>query len=271
MPMIVITGASSGIGKATAKYFAEQGWKVAATMRTPERETELTQLDNITLYQLDVTDEASVDNATTQILNDFGTVDVVLNNAGYALAGPFEASTPEEIERQFDVNVFGLMNVTRAFLPQFRAQGTGLFLNVSSMGGRITFPLMSLYHSTKWAVEGFSESLSYELTEQGIQVKIIEPGGVDTDFSGRSMVFASRDDLNVYDATVNKMVEARKNAGSTGRSTAQQLAEAIYEAATDGKNQLRYLIGGDAEQLVGLRIAQGDNAFVAAMRQRMLV
>lgn len=193
---------------------------------------------------------------------------MVLNNAGYGLMGPFEAATPEQVQHQFDVNVFGLMRVPRAFLPHFRANGAGLFLNVSSTGGLITFPLVSLYHSTKWAVEGFSESLSYELSELGIQVKLIEPGGVDTDFGGRSMVLASQDGLTDYDATVAKVVAAREN--TTGRSTAEQLAEAIYEAATDGKNQLRYLIGADAEQLVGLRKAQGDDAYVAAITQQML-
>jgi NADP-dependent 3-hydroxy acid dehydrogenase YdfG len=160
MKTIVITGSSSGIGQATAKHFAEQGWKVAATMRTPENETELNQIQGISLYALDVTDETSVANAAQQILSDFETVNVVLNNAGYAAAGPFEAATPEQVERQFDTNVIGLMRVTKAFLPHFRANNAGLFLNVSSIGGRVTFPFISLYHSTKWAVEGFSESLS---------------------------------------------------------------------------------------------------------------
>lgn len=269
MKTIVITGSSSGIGKATAKYFAEQGWKVAATMRTPEKETELNQLDNVSLYALDVTDEASIAAATEQILSDFGTVDVVLNNAGYAIAGAFESATPEQVKRQFDTNVLGLMSVTRAFLPHFRANGAGLFLNVSSIGGLVTFPLMSLYHGTKWAVEGFSESLSYELSELGIQVKIIEPGGVDTDFSGRSMTFAAREGLTAYDEMLGKF---QANWGKSGltRSTAEFLAKGIYTATTDGKTQLRYLIGPDAEQVYGMRQQVGDDAFVAGMKQRML-
>lgn len=269
MKSIVITGASSGIGKATAKYFAEQGWKVAATMRHPENETELTQLANVTLYPLDVTDEASIASATKQIIGDFGTVDVVLNNAGYGLIGAFEAASPEQIKRQFDTNVFGLMSVTRAFLPHFRSNGAGLFLNVSSIGGLITFPLISLYHSTKWAVEGFSESLSYELGELGIQVKIIEPGGVDTDFSGRSMVFAAKEGLEAYDETVGKF-QANWGKSESNGSTAEFLAEEIYKATTDGKSQLRYLIGADAEQTYGLRQQVGDDAFIAGMKERML-
>jgi NADP-dependent 3-hydroxy acid dehydrogenase YdfG len=269
MSTIVITGASSGIGKATAKYFTEQGWQVAATMRTPDNETELNQIEGISLYALDVTDPASIENATRQILADFDTVDVVLNNAGYAVAGAFEAATPGQIERQFDTNVIGLMRVTKAFLPHFRANKAGLFMNVSSIGGRITFPFISLYHSTKWAVEGFSESLAYELGELGIQVKIIEPGGVDTDFGGRSMVFAANESLTDYDEAIGKFQASMANSG-LGRSTAEFQAAGIYAAATDGKAQLRYLIGEDAVQTYAMRKQVGDDAFIAGMRQRML-
>ena len=268
MKSIVITGSSSGIGKATAKYFTEKGWKVAATMRTPEKETELTELENVSLYALDVTDDASIAAATEQIISDLGTVDVVLNNAGYGLMGPFEAASPEAIKQQFDTNVFGLMSVTRAFLPHFRANGAGMFLNVSSIGGRITFPLISLYHSTKWAVEGFSESLAYELGQLGIQVKIIEPGGVSTDFGGRSMAFAAKDGLTAYDEMAATF-QAKVAASGLEYSTAEFLAEGIYNAATDGKNQLRYLIGPDAEQLYAMRQEVGDDAFIAGMKERM--
>ena len=268
MQSIVITGSSSGIGKATAKYFAEQGWKVAATMRTPEKETELTEFNNVSVYQLDVTDQDSIDTAVAQIINDFGTIDVVLNNAGYGLMGPFEVATREQIKRQFDTNVFGLMEVTRAFLPHFRANKAGLFMNVSSIGGRITFPFISLYHSTKWAVEGYSESLSYELSGLGIQVKIIEPGGVQTDFGGRSMDFATNADITDYNAMMTKFQENIAASGLAG-STSEQLAEAIYIAATDGKDQLRYLIGEDANQLYGSRTEVGDDAFIAGMKQRV--
>ena len=267
MKTIVITGASSGIGKATAKYFAEQGWRVAATMRTPENETELNQIDNIRLYQLDVTDQTSIDNVVAQVLSDYETVDVVLNNAGYALSGPFEAATSAQIRRQFDTNVFGLMEVTRAFLPHFRANKAGLFLNVSSIGGRITYPLISLYHSTKWAVEGFSESLAFELGELGIQVKLIEPGGVSTDFGGRSMDMAMPVDHPDYMPLAQKVMAAFQTRGPA--STAEQIAAGIYEATTDGKPQLRYLLGEDAKQSYAMREQVGDDAFMAGMRQQM--
>lgn len=270
MKTIIITGASSGIGKATAKHFAEKGWKVAATMRKPENENELAQTNNINLYQLDVTDQTSIDNATKQILNEYETVDVVLNNAGYGLAGPFEAASREQIKRQFDTNVFGLMEVTRAFLPHFRANNAGLFLNVSSIGGRITIPYISLYHSTKWAVEGFTEALAYELGELGIQVKLIEPGAVSTDFGGRSLDMAMPDNLPEYMPGVQKYMTARANGTWPDGSTAEQIAEQIYTAATDGKEQLRYLLGDDAKQIYAMREQVGDDAFVADIRRRML-
>ncbi|MEO1436911.1 MAG: SDR family NAD(P)-dependent oxidoreductase, partial [Bacteroidota bacterium] len=146
---IFITGSSSGIGKATAKYFAEKGWGVAATMRRPEAEKDLNEIDNVKLYKLDVTDEATIERAVRKSIDHFGKIDVVLNNAGYGTAGPFEAATQKQIKRQFDTNLFGLMDVTRAFLPHFREHKDGLYMNVSSIGGLVTFPTFSLYHSTK--------------------------------------------------------------------------------------------------------------------------
>lgn len=267
MKTIVITGASSGIGKATATHFASHGWRVAATMRDPENETDLKRHDGITLYQLDVTDQTSIEDAVSHILTDFNMVDVVLNNAGYALSGPFEATTLEQIHRQFDVNVFGLMAVTRAFLPYFRANKAGMFINVSSLGGRITYPFTSLYHATKWAVEGFSESLSFELGELGIQVKLIELGAVATDFSGRSMVMALPNELPDYAEAGQKFMAAMANSDRVP-ATAEQIATGIYEAATDGKAQLRYPLG-DAEQTLYMRAQVGDDAFVAGLRQRI--
>lgn len=267
MQTIVITGASSGIGRAAAKHFAANGWQVAATMRTPENDTELNGIANIRLYALDVTDQTSIQSAVATVLNDHESVDVVLNNAGYGLAGPFEAASAEQIRRQFETNVFGLMEVTRAFLPHFRAKKTGMFINVSSLGGRITYPFTSLYHSTKWAIEGFSESLAFELGELGIQVKLIEPGAVATDFSGRSMEFAMPTALPDYGPAVQKFMATQASSDRVP-ATAEQIAEGIYEAATDGKPQLRYPLG-DAAQTLHMRTSVGDDAFVAGIRQRI--
>jgi NAD(P)-dependent dehydrogenase (short-subunit alcohol dehydrogenase family) len=266
MKTIVITGTSSGIGKATVKHFAANGWRVAATMRNPERETELNQIENVVLYSLDVTNEDSVGRATEQIVNDFGKIDVVVNNAGYDLLGAFEAASTEQIQRQFDVNVFGLMNVTRAFLPHFRANRDGMFVNISSLSGLVTLPFNSLYHASKWAVEGFSESLTYELESLGIQVKLIEPGPVTTQFYGTSLDVTKKDGLTDYNdklATFNK----NKSAAASGSMMPEQLGEAIYSAVTDGKPQLRYIVGETANKLVGMRKEKGEEFFFNAMKQ----
>src|SRR5438128_7716934 len=180
--VVLITGASSGIGNETAKLFQSKNWKVAATMRTPEKAEDLKRIVDIECIRLDVTDVDSVKAAIAETLEKFGRIDAVVNNAGLAVVGPFEAATPEQIDQQFQTNVFGVMNVCREILPYFREQKRGIIVNVASMGGRLTFPLYSLYHASKWALEGFSEALQFEIKEFGIKVKIIEPGPIKTDF-----------------------------------------------------------------------------------------
>ena len=164
---ILITGSSSGIGKATARYFHRQGWNVVATMRRPENETELGTLEQVLVTRLDVQDSASIAAAVSAGLERFGQIDVLLNNAGYGAYGVLEATPMEKIRRQFDVNVLGLLNTTKAVLPHLRANGRGTVVNISSIGGKVTFPLGTLYHGTKFAVEGLSEALQYELAAIG--------------------------------------------------------------------------------------------------------
>ena len=267
MQSIVITGASSGIGKATAKYFAEQGWKVAATMRNPEKETELTEIDNVSIYQLDVSDPASIANAAQQIISDFGKVDALLNNAGYGSYGILEATPEEKIRRQFDVNVVGLLLVTQAFLPNMRENGAGVIVNVSSVGGKVTFPLGTLYHGSKWAVEGLSEALSYELATVGIKVKIVEPGGVKTNFSTTSFDLNIEGSPEAYGPLVEQFVAAVQTVVIP--SEASDIAEVIYGAVTDGTDQLRYIAGADAEQLIGARKQMNDADFIALIKQQL--
>lgn len=259
---ILITGSSSGIGKGAAKYFAERNWNVAATMRNPQNETELNQLANIKLFKLDVLDQESIDQAISGTIEAFGKIDVVLNNAGYGTAGPFEAASKEQIKRQFDTNLFGVMDITRSVLPHFRANKSGMFINISSIGGLITFPTFSLYHGTKWAMEGFSESLAYELAPLGIQVKLVEPGGVKTDFASRSLDILQKEDLTDYQPVVEKIHEVFSNPErGNDYSSPEQIAEVIYRAATDGKKQLRYIAGNDAKDLWHARTQMGDDGF----------
>lgn len=236
---VLITGSSSGIGKMIAAYFQAMGWNVAATMRTPEKETELTELENIKCIRLDVTDEASIKSAIDETIKTFGGIDVVVNNAGFGAIGPFEAASNDQIKQQFDTNVFGIMNVTRAILPYFRNKRNGVIINVSSAGGRMTWPLYALYHGTKWAVEGFSESLQYELRPFNIRIKIIEPGAIKSDFWGRSQEVLSKKGLDAYEEYVNTVVPNLQKLGADAPE-ADVVAEVVYKAANDNSFKLRY-------------------------------
>lgn len=258
---VFITGCSSGIGRATAKLFQRQGWKVIATMRDPSQEKELTKLDDVTLLALDVNDQASIDAAVQQALQMCGRIDVLINNAGYALMGAFENASDEQIQRQFDTNVFGLMRVTRALLPHLRQRRAGLIINVASMAGRLPIPLMSVYNGSKWAVQGFSECLTYELAPFNIQVKIVEPGAVDTAFFGRSGDRANGNSVRAYDAFIDEQFPVIDRTGPGG-STSEEAAEVIFRAATDGKGTLRYSVGKDARLLLSARKMLPDRVFL---------
>ncbi len=231
---VLITGASSGIGEASARYFAERGWNVAATMRSPERSA--LAGEHVACIALDVTDAASIDVAVAQTLERFGRIDALVNNAGYAVVGPFEAASDAQVRREFDTNVLGLMRVTRAVLPLFREQRGGTIVNISSIGGRLTFPLYSVYHATKFAVEGFSESLRYELEPFGVRVRIVEPGAIKTDFYDRSMDVVTSEP---YESLMARAMPELNRAGAAGASP-QAVAATIFRAATDRGGRLRY-------------------------------
>lgn len=260
---VLITGTSSGIGKATVELFSQRGWNVVATLRNPEKASDLASLKGVTVLRLDVTDSATIRDAIAQIGERFVKLDTVVNNAGYALVGAFEASTPAQIERQFATNVFGLMEVTRAVLPLFRAQGDGTIVNVASVGGRITFPLYSLYHATKWAVEGFSESLHYELAPLGIRVKIIEPGPIKTDFYDRSQDLLSQPGLTAYNDSIDRVMPKLQKSGISG-APPELVAKVIYRAANDRSQRLRY--SANSALLLTLRKILPDSWFFGILR-----
>lgn len=262
---VLVTGASSGIGKAIAQYFAQQGWNVAATMRNPDKEQELNKLANIKLYALDVTKTETIQAALEAVKKDFGSIDALVNNAGYGADGVFEAMSDDVIERQFDTNVFGLMRVTREVIPYMRAQKGGTIIQIASMGGRLAFPLYSIYHGTKWAVEGFSEALMYELAPLGIRIKIVEPGAIKTEFYGRSREFVMRDDLTAYKEFVKKVEKVSMEAGDKGESPIV-VAETVFKATTDGSRKLRYPVGNPAPMLLWLRKLVPDSWWFGVVR-----
>lgn len=245
---IFITGASTGIGKETAIYFAQKGWNVAATMRTPEKGKQLLIFPNITIFALDVLNEASISEAIDQTIKTFGAIDVVFNNAGYALVGAFEAMSAEQIKKQFDTNVFGVMNVTKAILPYFRGKKEGVIVNTTSMGGLITFPLYSVYHGTKWALEGFMESLQYEVRPFNIKIKNIEPGAIKTEFEN-ALDFVSTEAYQSYTEKAHaNMIETYKTA-----PTSEIVAQKVWQAANDSSYRLRYPVGGSGPLLLFIR------------------
>lgn len=261
---VLITGSSTGIGLETALYFQEKGWNVAATMRHPEqRETALHSKDDILKLHLDVLDKNSIHAALRAALDKFGRIDALVNNAGYGLVGPFEAATEEQIRRQFDTNLFGLMAVIRALLPHFREQGGGTIINVASIGGRVTFPFYSLYHGTKWAVEGFSESLQHELRPFNIRVKIVEPGPIKTDFYERSADLIQNEGFTVYDEQFHRALPNMMNVSKLG-ARPRKVAKTIYRAANGKFRKLRYPV--HALGMLAMRRLLPDRLFDGMVR-----
>lgn len=269
MKTILITGSSSGIGKATVKCFAEKGWNVVATMRSPEKEQEITQLPNVLVTKLDVEELGTIKESIAKGIERFGKIDVLINNAGIAAMGLFEGLTGEKIRQVFETNVFGVMNTTKTILPHFRDNKAGMIINISSMGGKITMPIMSLYHATKFAVEGFTESLYYELASQNIKIKLVEPGAVDTNFGRRETDFYFDDSLIDYKEYYNNVRRALGNMGGhTVMASPEFIAEEIYRITTDDSTQLRYIVGEDAKTMIGMREKYGDEPFIQSINAR---
>ena len=265
---VLITGASTGFGKATALYFASQGWQVIASMRNPAAGADLARHDNILVTRLDVQDTDSIAAAITTAVQRFGTVDAVVNNAGFGLFGLFEATSREKIQEQFDVNVFGMMDVIRAILPHFRARGTGTIVNISSGAGVYGLPMISLYNASKFALEGFSESLSYELGSQGITVKIVEPGGVlDTKFGERSAnEFGMARIPPGYEGFMEAARKFFDGLRAQRLATAEEVARGIFDATTDGTDRLRYVVTDDIKPPIKARRESSEEEYMAFMR-----
>ena len=265
MKTIFITGASAGLGKTTAKLFQAKGWKVIATMRTPEKETELNLLENVILLPLDVTNIGQIESTVNDALA-LGDIDVVFNNAGYGLMGALEAFSDEQILKQINTNLLGVIRVTHAFLPHFREKKSGLFISTTSMGGFLGFPLHSIYHATKFGIEGWSESMSFELGLHNIGIKTIAPGGIATDFLYRSL------DRNLHPAyqELEEKLFGLTETMMHAAATAEQIAKVVFEAATDGKDQIRYVAGDDAKAMHARRLQLGSEESRKEIRRQIL-
>lgn len=251
---IFITGTSSGLGKGSARYFAQQGWNVAATMRTPENETELQKYPNIKIFKLDVTDHQQVQEATEQAIAAFGKIDVVLNNAGMGVYGALELASEKDIDWQFAVNTRGPINIIRAFLPHFRSNGGGMFINVSSfMGITTAVPLGSLYNMSKFALEGLTEGLYYELKPFNIDLRLVEQGGsTGNDFVSK-IVWNTSHDIPVYDDMTAGLKKLMENAKDHVTENTQDIVDVIARLANRESNQFRTVIGKMGNELMAMR------------------
>lgn len=264
---VLVTGCSSGIGRASAQLFAAQGWQVVATMRDPAQAGELLNQPNIRVLALDVSAPDSIAAAFATVGAEFGRLDAVVNNAGFGAFGPFETASRELIERQLATNLIGVMDVTRAALPQMRSQRSGTIINIASIGGLVTLPLNAIYHATKYAVVGFTEGLSYELAPFNIRAKVVAPGGVATDFGGRSLSTTFDGADHPYADTVEQVIRAF-HARRAGHSSPDAIAQVIYGAATDASTQVCYLAGADAEAMLASRAHLGEQGYLHLMEQQ---
>jgi NAD(P)-dependent dehydrogenase (short-subunit alcohol dehydrogenase family) len=273
----LVTGSSSGMGFATAIMLARAGIHTYASMRNLKKSktiTELTSTENLPLQvvQLDVNDKKSVKEAITKIVTEKERIDVLVNNAGYGLFGSLEDISIEELKAQFETNFFGVIRVTQLVLPIMRKQKSGTIVNVSSVGGRIGLPVLSAYHSTKFALEGLSESISYELEPFGIRVVIIEPGVIRTNIMNSSIIAKkAQDPKSPYFSLIHKVENNFKLMMENESSPPEEVAKVILGVVTSENPQLRYTVGNDAATMIQARVNMSDNEFKKMIMQNFFI
>ena len=271
----VVTGTSSGIGHETSLALARSGFRTYATMRNLNKSENIKSVatkENLPIHinQLDVTDDISIKNAVQAILSEVGRIDVLVNNAGYALNGAFEDLTMDEIKAQFETNLFGVIRTTQAILPIMRKQEFGIIVNMSSGAGRLGYPGGSAYVSTKFAVEGLSESMAYELEPFGIKVVLVEPGVIRTNFANAMVVAKKSQDPNSpYSQIMQKMATSFEHMMENG-SSPDLVAKVGLKAVTSENPSLRYLAGKDIETWMEGKRNMSDEEFYKMMKQDLM-
>ena len=272
----VVTGRSTGIGYETSLILARNGFLTYATMRNLNKSGSIESIATtenlpINIKQLDVTDDASVKNAVEAISSETGRIDILVNNAGYGLNGAFEDLTMDEIKAQYETNLFGLIRTTQAVLPIMRRQKSGTIINISSGAGRFGFPWSSAYVGTKFAVEGLSESMSYELEPFGIKVVLVEPGVIKTNFvDGMVIARKSQDPKSPYSQMIQKMATGFEEMIKNG-APPDLVAKVVLNAPKNENPNLRYLAGNDVEQWVGSKRNMSDEEFYKMMKQNLMM
>jgi NAD(P)-dependent dehydrogenase (short-subunit alcohol dehydrogenase family) len=277
----VVTGSSSGIGFETALLLARSGFHTYASMRSLEKSKEIAEMADreklpLQVVQLDVNDDGSVKEAIDKIVAENNRIDVLVNNAGYGLFGSLEDLSIEEIKALFETNFFGVIRVTQKVLPVMRMQtsGGGTIVNVSSVGGRVGVPVLSAYQSTKFALEGLSESMSYELTPFGIRVVIIEPGFIRTNIMNSSIsAKKALDPKSPYFPLTRKVENHFKSMtmdNAPSSSPPEEVAKTILQAVTSENPQLRYTVGNDAAAIMQAKRTMSDAEFGNLIKQQFL-
>ncbi len=269
----IVTGSAAGIGYEIAIHLAKNGFRTYASMRNLQKAngiTEMAKNENLplSLIQLDVTDDISITKAIDKVINESGRIDVLVNNAGYGLIGSIEDMSVEELKAQYETNVFGTFMVTKAVLPYMRKQHGGSIINISSIAGRIALPMYSAYVSTKFATEGLSESMAYELEPFGIKVAIIEPGAIKTNFRREQAAKGSSED-SPYSSMMQSPSKAIEKM-LKHRLYPEEVAKAVIQAIENPKPKLRYIVGKDAEELIELRRKISDEEFFHMVGQNIL-
>lgn len=258
-PVAFVTGASSGFGMLASVKLAEQGYRVVATMRATSRQDELAGLaaahgveSRLEARRVDVTDAASIEAAVAHVIGTYGRIDVLVNNAGYAQGGYVEEVTMEQWLAQFDTNVFGAIAVTKAVLPHMRKQGCGTIINIGSVSGRIAFPGYAPYAATKFAIEGFSESLRLEMKPHGVHVVLIEPGAYPTNIWEKGFASIAVDDASPYRKSLASILRFSRQSASS-KADPWEVAHLIARIAADKRPRLRYPIGSGARLLLAAK------------------
>lgn len=270
MKTILITGASGGLGKLTSKYFADKGWNVIATMISIDLAEDLLGYPNVKCYELDVTSSKSILVAKEAILKDFKTIDVIINNAGLGYRSFVELSEDSKIDTIVNVNLLGIIKVCRTFIPLFRAQGKGQFINITSVAGLVNLPLGNFYHATKKAVESFSECMSYELLDFNISVCTVQFGNAPTDFQ-KNVTKSEDSNVASYNEMMHKINLILSKKTSKNKDLTTKIIEKLYSIAENPKKSFRkHTIGFDANFMKYLRRFLGYRLFNRLIKRIVL-
>ena len=271
----VVTGSSSGIGFETSLLLAKNGFHTFATVRNPEKAKAIRDVSDrgelpIQVVELDVNNDKSVNAAINKIKDEANRIDVVVNNAGYSLIGALEDLSMDEIKAQFETNLFGTIRVIKAALPIMREQQGGTIVNVSSMAGRVGFPLFPVYSGTKFALEGVSESMRLEIDPLGIKIVLIEPGTIRSNFASNAIVGKkAADPSSPYASQIETLQKSTTRFINQG-TPAEEVAKVILNAVTIDNPELRYLVGNDAIQMIEARKGMSDQEFGILIKQHLL-